>query len=256
MNTKALFLILIAMAVVIAGCGGTDAGKNSSRALEITLLQVDGEFLVEGTVFHDVSNFGTMDSTETGVEGVEVELTDPPDTIIDSTFTNAGGYYAFVITVTGSYSVSIVEPDGYLLTTTNPVDITVTDADVPLDFGLRSFINAPVDVKPGSEVNPLNLRSNGVLPVAILGSDLMDAAMIDPASLLFNGVSPLRWSYEDVWSHDGYEDMVLKFSTPEIAASLGDVQRGDIVTLTMEGSLFDGTMVIGDETVWIVQIPK
>jgi hypothetical protein len=28
------------------------------------------------------------------------------------------------------------------------------------------------------------------------------------------------------------------------------------VTLTMEGYLFDGTMVLGDETVWIVQIPK
>jgi hypothetical protein len=256
MNTKGFFLIVIAMAVVITGCGGTDAGKNSSQALEIALLQVDGEYLVEGTVFHDVSNYGTMDSTETGIEGVEVELTDTAETTIDSTSTNADGYYAFVITVTGPYSVSIVEPEGYLLTTTSPVGITVTDADVPLDFGLRSFINAPVDVKPGSDVNPLNLKSNGVLPVAILGSDSMDAAMIDPASLLFNGVSPLRWSYEDVWSHDGYEDMVLKFSTPEIAASLGGVQSGDIVTLTMEGYLFDGTMVLGDETVWIVQIPK
>jgi hypothetical protein len=241
MNTKGFFLIVIAMAVVITGCGGTDAGKNSSQTLEIALLQVDGEYLVEGTVFHDVSNYGTMDSTETGIEGVEVELTDTAETTIDSTSTNADGYYAFVITVTGPYSVSIVEPEGYLLTTTSPVGITVTDA---------------VDVKPGSDVNPLNLKSNGVLPVAILGSDSMDAAMIDPASLLFNGVSPLRWSYEDVWSHDGYEDMVLKFSTPEIAASLGGVQSGDIVTLTMEGYLFDGTMVLGDETVWIVQIPK
>ena len=32
-----------------------------------------------------------------------------------------------------------------------------------------------VDIEPGSEVNPINPGSRGVIPVAILGSDTFDA---------------------------------------------------------------------------------
>jgi uncharacterized protein (DUF2141 family) len=350
MKTKSICLLIFAVVLVVGGCGGTGAENSSTQTLEMTLLQTEGEFFVEGTVINDVNGDGQMNSTETGIEGVTVDLTDEDKNLLDSTTTNADGYYAFAITVTGPYkvietdpvgyisitpnevdievidqnvtvnffdmasdptysvhgivyedmngsgtmepgeagvagvtvtlsgvgdfvtdaagayafaitvtgpySVSIVEPQGYLLTTLSPVDITVTDADVPVDFGLRMYMDVPVDVKPGSDVNPLNLKSKGVLPVAILGTDSMDVAMIDPASLRFNGVPPLRWSYGDACGQDGFEDMILKFSTPEIAATLGNVQRGDIVTLTMEGNLLDGIMVLGEEMVLIVQGPK
>ena len=349
MKTKGLTLLVFAIALVIVGCGGAGEEKSSSQTLNFTLLQVEGEYLVEGTVFNDANNNTVMDSIEVGIEGVDVDLTDTDDSLLETTVTDANGYYAFAvtagkykvvetdpagftsttpntveievieenvtvnfgdmslvpsysvygvvyedvdgngsmeigemgipgvtvtlsdvgdyvtdsdggfafaITVTGPYTVSIVEPDGYMLTTMNPVDITITDADERVDLGLRRYMDVPVDVKPGSDINPLNLKSKGVLPVAILGSEAMDVAMIDPASLLLNGVAPLRWSYEDACGPDGYEDMVLKFSTPEIAATLGPVKRGDIVTLYMEGLLFDGMMVLGEEMVWIVQIPK
>jgi hypothetical protein len=139
------------------------------------------------------------------------------------------------------------------------VAVQVIDTNVQVDFGDRFLAEADVDVKPGSDINPLNLRSKGVLPVAILGSEELDVTLIDPASLLLNGVAALRWSYEDVWGSgempDGYEDLTLKFSTQDIAASLGNVSRGDFVVLTLEGTLIDGTPIIGEEMVWIVQVP-
>ena len=51
-----------------------------------------------------------------------------------------------------------------------------------------------LDIKPGSCPNPVNLGSNGVIPVAILGSDTLDVNDIDLSSF------PETWrpSFEDV----------------------------------------------------------
>ncbi|NIN69480.1 MAG: hypothetical protein GTO63_33310, partial [Anaerolineae bacterium] len=55
-------------------------------------------------------------------------------------------------------------------------------------------IYVDLDIKPGSCPNPLNTRSNAVLPVAILGTDVFDVNDIDPATVMLEGVSPLRWN--------------------------------------------------------------
>jgi hypothetical protein len=59
-------------------------------------------------------------------------------------------------------------------------------------------IPVPIDIRPTSCPNPLNTTLKGVLPVAILGMADLDVTTIDPATLLLEGVAPLRWSYEDV----------------------------------------------------------
>jgi hypothetical protein len=48
------------------------------------------------------------------------------------------------------------------------------------------------DIKPQSCPNPFNTKSQGVLPAAILGTEGFDVSMVDPASLLLEGVAPLR----------------------------------------------------------------
>ncbi|MFW6186237.1 MAG: LamG-like jellyroll fold domain-containing protein, partial [Halobacteriota archaeon] len=90
-----------------------------------------------------------------------------------------------------------------------------------------------VDIKPGSCPNPLNLKSKGVLPVAILGTEDFDVSDIDPVTVKLEGVAPLRWSYEDVstpyegelcgcndLNGDGYTDLSLKFDVKELVESL------------------------------------
>lgn len=115
----------------------------------------------------------------------------------------------------------------------------------------------PVDIKPGSCVNPVNRGSNGVIPVAFLGKADVDVMTIDPASIRLAGVPPLRWSYEDVstpqnWRQtgslecdgsapDGFTDLTLKFDTQAVMAALEAVRGaplldGEQLVLALSGS--------------------
>jgi hypothetical protein len=149
----------------------------------------------------------------------------------------------------------------------------------------------PVDIKPMGCPNPLNVGSNGVLPFAILGTSDLDVTAIDPQTVTLAGVvilskqetwnkgmkikthvsklSPLRWSLEDVGTPyvpftgktdpyqcndlgpDGYLDIVFKFDTQVIAASLSDVKDNEVITLQLRGQLLDGTEISGEDVVII-----
>jgi hypothetical protein len=127
-------------------------------------------------------------------------------------------------------------------------------------------IEVAVDIKPTSCPNPLNTKSNGVLPVAILGTDEFDVYEVNPETVTLAGVAPLRWDYEDVATPvdddaefcecttegpDGYLDMTFKFSTQDIVAALGMVADGDVIPLNLEGETFGGTDIEGADCVWI-----
>ena len=117
--------------------------------------------------------------------------------------------------------------------------------------------NVPVDIKPGSCPNPLNVKSRGVLPVAVLGTQDVDVNDINVASIRLAGVAAIRSSFEDVASPlsdpnececttagpDGYTDLTLKFRTQEIVEALGEVNHGDVLTVTLTGVLEDGTPI-------------
>lgn len=131
-----------------------------------------------------------------------------------------------------------------------------------------------VDIKPSSCPNPFNLKSKGVLPVAILGTEDFDVTTIDPASIKLTlgngGVSPLRWSYEDVgtpytgdeecgcndYNGDGYMDLTLKFRTQEVVSlGLGDY-AGEMKPLVVTGNLMEeegGAPIEGKDCVWILE---
>jgi hypothetical protein len=76
-----------------------------------------------------------------------------------------------------------------------------------------------IDIKPGSDVNPINLGSRGTTPVAILGTEVFDVTTVDVSSILFAGApvrtkrnGTLHYSYEDV-NGDGRLDLVMHFET-------------------------------------------
>jgi len=124
-----------------------------------------------------------------------------------------------------------------------------------------SVIQVTVDVRPMSWPNPLNVKDKGVLPVAILGTTDVDVSRIDPATILLEGVAPLRWALEDVGTPgdplagpDGIMDLSLKFDAQAIVAALGAVNDGDEVTLHLTGNLkagFGGTPIAGQDVVRI-----
>lgn len=122
-----------------------------------------------------------------------------------------------------------------------------------------------VDIKPGSCPNPLNLKSNGVLPIAILGTEDFDVSDIDPATVRMEGMSPLRWSYEDVSTPyegevcgctnstgDGYMDLTLKFDTEELIESFALNGYSGEAILNVTAELTDGTPVRGEDCIKIL----
>jgi hypothetical protein len=236
------------------------------------VYQVEEAVLIQGTVFHDTNSNGVMDTVELGLGGVTLTLDG-----LDTVMSDSAGYYAFAVTTIGVHEVVETDPPGYSSTTPNTVIVDVVDADITVNFGDYFEGGVEVDVKPGSSVNPINLRSNGVLPVAIMGSADLDVMSIDPTTIMLQGVAPIRWNCVDLGSDDedplagpldadpmddmgisadGYLDMTLKFRTQEIAAAIGEVERDDIITLTLTGYLEDGSPISGTETVRIVQVPK
>jgi len=122
------------------------------------------------------------------------------------------------------------------------------------------------DIKPQTCPNPLNVKSKGVLPVVILGTNDFSVLNIDPVTLLLEGVAPLRWSVEDVSTPisggepcdcttegpDGLEDLNIKFDTQEIVAALGSVNNGEELVLTITGNQLDGTPIEGSDCVIII----
>jgi hypothetical protein len=141
------------------------------------------------------------------------------------------------------------------------------------------IIQVYVDIKPGSCPNPINLKGKGVLPVAICGTEDFDVKTIDPESILLTregyedvGVSPLRWSYEDVATPytgdeecgchdldgDGYLDLSLKFKNKEVVETL-DIEdvAGEVIPLIITGNLKEeegGTPIKGQDCVWVLDV--
>ncbi len=127
-----------------------------------------------------------------------------------------------------------------------------------------------IDIKPGSCPNPLNVKSQGILPVAILGSPDLDVTEIDVASIFLGGVGPIRSNYEDVSAPvvdgnececttaapDGFLDLTLKFYTQDVVSSLlfseGELAQGQTLTLTLNGELYDGMGIRGTDCVVLV----
>lgn len=123
-----------------------------------------------------------------------------------------------------------------------------------------------MDIKPQSCPNPLNVGAQGVLPVALLGTDDLDVMDVDTSTILLEGVAPLRCEFIDeaeplireepcdCWEKgpDGFGDMVIKFDMQKIVAALGDVNDGDVKELTLTAELLDGTEIEASDCAVVV----
>lgn len=137
-----------------------------------------------------------------------------------------------------------------------------------------------LDIRPGGCPNPLNVKSRGVVPMAIVGSETFDVTDIDIESLVLSRadgiggvVAPLLGPrgpgamIEDVATPfagelcacqelrgDGIDDLSLKFSNSDLVEvlELDSLPRQTIVTLTLSGTLFDGTAFTASDCMTIV----
>jgi hypothetical protein len=137
-----------------------------------------------------------------------------------------------------------------------------------------------LDIKPGSCPNPLNRKSQGVLPVALLGTGAFDITQVDVSSVVIsradgtggsaspNEGPPGPYSvFEDVGTPfdgepcdchdlggDGITDLSMKFRTQEVvdALELDGLPGGELVELAVSGTLLDGTPFTASDCVWLV----
>jgi hypothetical protein len=131
-----------------------------------------------------------------------------------------------------------------------------------------------LDIKPGSCPNAFNRRSNGVLPVALLGEMDFDVLMVDVETLQLSrtdgvggSVMPIRTAYDDVATPfmgepcechemmgDGWVDLTMKFRSGMLVDELmlDEFMGGDEVPLVLSGMLLDGTPFTAVDCLWLV----
>jgi len=140
----------------------------------------------------------------------------------------------------------------------------IYDADFGSDGGkalgyailsvLPPSIEIDIDIKPGIYPNSINLRSRGLVPVAILSSDEFEAIMVEPKTVEFAGAgvemraNTNKWmAHEEDVNGDGLVDLVFQFATQDIDP--GTFQNGYAV---LTGITYDGMFVEGADEVTLV----
>ena len=153
------------------------------------------------------------------------------------------------------------EPGVYnVLATANDADggIVTDSLTVTVEPAIVEGIHA-IDAKPGTWPNKLNLRSKGILQVAICGAYNFDVTDIDVDSISvwihgLEGPEPIRFSMSDVatpylgplggghnLTSDGYMDLVVVYELEEIVSwyNLQDYAESDVI-LRLESELLSG----------------
>jgi sugar lactone lactonase YvrE len=135
-------------------------------------------------------------------------------------------------------------------------DVTLFRDNLVTPAGLnfqRSFVTpatrVTVDLKPDSDQNPLNPKSKGVVPVAVLGTETFDATKIDARSVRFGATgteaAPAHSQLEDV-NGDGRLDMVFQFRTTALGIPPTRPARTQ-VPLKLTGRTVDGQVFEGED---------
>ncbi|MCA2215541.1 nidogen-like domain-containing protein [Jidongwangia harbinensis] len=128
------------------------------------------------------------------------------------------------------------------------VTLAVRDDDGTSTYAARTAVAATMDVKPGSADNPVNIKSKGVTPVAILSTAGFDATAVQPSSVRVGpaGIAIDKSAVQDV-NGDGRADLLVHVST----TSLG--LRGGDTSLALSGTLRTGVPFVGSDRVRVLQ---
>lgn len=255
-------------------------------AVEFALPTADPYLLQSVRVF--LSPFGpTPGSMLIDLHVWDASLTDVYNQTFDVNITGAGWYDLDVTAATiivddifrvgvfwveGTAALGLLGLDGTTPTGDSYIYASTVDTWIQnnvSNYGIRAVvevappISVAVDIKPGSDPNSVSLRSRGLLPVAILGSAVLDVALVNAASLALDGVgiapraaggrrSRPAYSLEDV-NDDGLVDAVAFFSVSELVAAGALTETTTSLMLT--GALVTGIPLQGADAVRVVPEP-
>lgn len=115
-----------------------------------------------------------------------------------------------------------------------------------------------IDIKPGSDVNKINLSSRGLLPVAILSTDGFDASLFNLEAAHLSdaataegcaGAAAVRWNVQDV-NADGRLDLILFFNIRDL-----NFTADTTTAMLMAHGVYGGAIihVMGTDAVQVIQ---
>jgi alpha-tubulin suppressor-like RCC1 family protein len=121
------------------------------------------------------------------------------------------------------------------------------------DWQLNVHKNVMIDIKPGSNINAINLNSRGSIPVAIFSTADFDACEVDPrtvrlniAGIRVNRNNKYQSNQEDV-NCDGFLDLVVHIETSALNFKIGDTKA------ILEGKTYSGLNIKGEDLVRIIR---
>ncbi|MDX8054625.1 SdrD B-like domain-containing protein [Lentzea sp. BCCO 10_0798] len=197
-----------------------------------------------------VANAGPADAVHTLTTvafGAPADCTVSPDTGQQQAHVLGAGAST---TFTKDWTVSCTDNRRHLLSTSA---VVIADEPHPEDTDrandARSISWVPTDVKPRSFPSSINVKKEGLVPVAVLSTTEFDAVTrVDQTSLTF-GATGLEQSLvrcgsagEDV-NDDGLADLVCQFDTAKTGLTCG------MTTATLMGRTTDGRRFEGQDDV-------
>jgi len=100
-----------------------------------------------------------------------------------------------------------------------------------------------IDVRPGSENNPIQLRSRGLVPVVLFGDDGFEVENVDVETLAFGPygaeVAHRGGPHFDDIDGDGFMDMLLHHRVAQTGIEVDDVDAC-LMGETLDGQMFEG----------------
>lgn len=119
--------------------------------------------------------------------------------------------------------------------------------------GCEDFLTVDIDVKPGDFPNTINLKSNGVVPTAVLSSLSFDARTVLPESVSLSGATVKLTGkgthylcHEEDVNQDGLIDQFCHVNTAEFL-----LEEGESVVI-LEARTSEGHQIRGEDTIKVV----
>jgi hypothetical protein len=219
----------------------------------------------------NISIFGRLEPAA-GEVYISVDFTDPSNnTTTHLIKTNEDGSFSDTLapTETGTWLLGAIWQGNreYANAVSEPVWLEVNELPKPA---------VPVDIKPGICPNRITLKdhhhdkarhryrdahinhhSTSSLSVAIAGTEKLNVSHINPKSIRLEGVRPSSWRKHDVATPyepylgksnvtdctdqgpDGYTDLAMRFSLPDVIQALGEIETGKTMVLSLSGKFKD-----------------
>jgi hypothetical protein len=263
---------------------GTTSALDINNHGQIVGVSGSQGFLLEEGVFHFINVPGSSDTLARGINDLGQIVGDyfDPDRGTFRGFLLENGVFRLIdVPCAGNTTPTRINNHGQIVGMTGGHGFLLQDGaftliDVPgasatADFGINDLgqlvgryfdstgshgfvatpqvIVVPIDIKPGTCLNKIDLKSKEVIPVAILTTATLDATTIDPLSMEFgpNGATEAhgRGHIEDV-NKDGRPDLVLHFNIQETGIQCGDT------SVLLTGQIFSREKIGGTDAITTV----